>query len=125
MGFGNRNKKSSKGGKSLGGKSKGKKDSEWRKILSMNESEKGGHYLSVDDYYGDLLFRDKETGDLYKVNLIGLFDPNDKAPDFVVYNGSVNLKNEKHVELLGNEGEAEESEEEEEEEESEEEAGEE
>lgn len=124
MGFGNRNKGSSKGGKSFGGKGKkgGKKDSEWRKLLSMNESERGGHYLSVDDYYGDLLFRDKETGNLYKINLIGLFDPNEKAPDFVVYNGSINLKNEKHAELLGNEGDVEESEEEEE---AEEEAGEE
>ena len=101
MGF-----KDKKNGKS--GKSSDKKPSTWRKLGSVweNKGENGKFYsFTGDDYYGDLIFRDKESGVFYKVLGATLFDPKEGAPDNLIFNLSVDVSKTEgkypNVEVMG------------------------
>ena len=82
-------------------KNKTKKENKkgsWKKVGSILESNKfDGHYFKADDEDLMLLIADKKTGKYYQIKSLSLFDPSDKAPDFVTYNVSVNLESEYQV----------------------------
>lgn len=44
---------------------------------------------------GRILFEDYETGQIYEVNTVSIFNPNEKAPEMVLNNLVINLLNEK------------------------------
>lgn len=77
------------------------KEKLYRRIATMWKSKHfDGHNLQIDDYFGDVLFRDKETGKFYKLKGASFFEPNEKAPADAVYNVVINLCSEYDVELL-------------------------
>lgn len=85
----------------LGSSSKGKKSKEketnWVTLASVLESKKGNIYFKGEEYFGDLLFRDKE-GNVFKINMAGIFDPHENAPDFVQNVIRVNLEDSESAE---------------------------
>lgn len=91
---------------------KGKKgsssDGNWKKVgaLWQDKDDESRLFATTDDYSGELYFRDKDSGEYYKVNFISLFEPKKhknakKAlPKNLLYNMSVNLNNPEAAELV-------------------------
>lgn len=68
-------------GNRKGNKNKNRKsdrgESRYLKVASVWPSKdyEGQVYIECDDYFGELLFREKKTGKLYKVDYMNLFEP--------------------------------------------------
>lgn len=89
--------------KKKGRKDKKKSDSEWVQLGSICEG-KNGQYIKIDNEEykkkdgethmprGRILFEDFETETIYEISSMSIFEPGDKAPDFILDNIKVNLK---------------------------------
>jgi hypothetical protein len=85
-----------------GSRSKSEGEKKWQNIASIKESKKGNQYFAGEDYNdAALLFMDSD-GNIYKINQGGLFDPHEKAPDFILKNLVVDLNDAEAAELLFN-----------------------
>lgn len=93
---------------------KSKPKSNWTNVLNvvLNETQEGKEYLAVtanrpyvtssgQHAGGDLFYKDKATGQIYKVNKLSIFDPHPNAPDFIQQTISLNLDNEKAATPVG------------------------
>jgi len=104
MALGNRNKKRSERGNGSGsGNKKGKKkDSEYRNVGSLWEATKfDGYNISINDYSGNLIYQDKDTGEYYKVKAISCYEPKrDDVPKNLVYDLVIDLKSDYQTEQL-------------------------
>ena len=103
MGFGSKGKSSGFGGggrsSASKGKSGGRKKHDIKNIGGVWEG-KYGLSITISDYHGTLLFQDKNTGNIYKVNSLRVTDPyNDRKG--LVNDISINLENEKQCEFIG------------------------
>lgn len=92
-----------RGGK--GGRKGGKPKSNFKNVGSIwqDENDEDRIFLAIDDYNGELYFRDKETDELYKVKFVAAFTPKKKEgskkdlPENLLYNLAINLANPKAV----------------------------
>lgn len=77
------------------------KEKIYRKVGTIWESQKfEGHYIGTDDYYGALLFQDKETNKIFKVKGFSLFEPREGDPVGKTYDLVINILNPKQVEEI-------------------------
>ena len=97
MGLGKKEKKA---------KDSGKKESKWVNVGSVCTGQEGGLYIKASSYKGRLLWQayggeegdDKENSTFHEIHTVSIFEPNEKAPDFVEQTLSVNLLNPKQAE---------------------------
>lgn len=88
-------------------KSKGKKESQWVSVASLIEGETkdDNDYIRVSQDYkpkkgkaftapGRLLYEDFDTGNVYELSTLSMFEPHENAPDFISDNLAINLLNE-------------------------------
>ena len=77
-------------------------------ILKSKYEKKGdfdsGLYFAADTYFGELYFKEKSTGNFYKINTAACYKPRSKTgkplPAQLVVNVCVNLEGEKSVEFI-------------------------
>ena len=75
------------------------KKGNWAVFGTRNDG-KYGDYIKVSDYKGTFFYECADTGKTYVIKSIGIFEPDNKAPKFVLESYRLNLDNEKSAELL-------------------------
>ena len=70
-----------------------KKDAQYVTIGAVWDNGKNGTSIKMDDYHGDVLFRDGKTGVEYKLKFVNLMEAFDNQPKNLELNLSINLQN--------------------------------
>ena len=85
------------------------KKANWAKLGTIQTAKDNPDrlFISVNHYKGTLLFQEKGTNKVYKINSITIREPFENDPQFVQKVLSVNLDNPKSVELLDDEAQTE------------------
>lgn len=84
------------------------KKGSWVKIGTIQTAKDNPDrlFIAMNHFKGTILFQEKETGKLYKLNAVTIRAPFDGDPDFVQKVLSVNLDNPRSVEVVTEESKA-------------------
>ena len=52
--------------------------------LIKNKDENKSSYIALDNFWGDVIFRDRETGEERYITHLNFYEPKSNQPDFVL-----------------------------------------